>query len=190
MPAPDPSAREKVGRVPGSQVVSRRRLLVGLVAIPPLGLLAGCTSDNDGQPSPTTSPEPDLDIPAVEAALARERDLLALYAVAPPEAQPAFQPFVDRHRAHAAVLARAVSVSPTGSPLGSTAGSTPSVPPTAPSVSLPADQPSARAALALAETAAADAGVAALAPVSAELARTLAAIAACEAAHAALLRSG
>ncbi|MET0741524.1 MAG: hypothetical protein ABWZ26_08260 [Candidatus Nanopelagicales bacterium] len=173
-------AREKVGRVPSiaRSEVSRRKLLVGLLGAPALGLLAACTNGNDGVPSPTATPEPDVDPAVIAAALARERNLISLYAAAPAEAAPALQPFVDRHRAHAAVLEQAAGG-------GATVGSSPA----APSAGLPPDLPAARAALALAETAAADAGIAALAPVSAQLARTLAAIASCESAHAALLRS-
>ena len=163
---------------PARSEVSRRRLLVGLLGVPAFGLLAACTSDDDGGPSPTASPGPDLDGPAVAAALARERDLIALYAAAPAEALSALQPFVDRHLAHAAVLEEAAG-----------GGDSASASPPAPPAGLPPDLPAARAALALAESAAADAGVAALAPVSAPLARTLAAIASCESAHAALLRS-
>jgi hypothetical protein len=134
---------------------------------------AGCRPFG-GDPEP---PKPDEIIR--QRVLAAKRDLLARYAAtlaAHPQLSARLNPLVADHRAH--VQALNGSASPTATP-GSTATAPPPV---------PAGRGAALAALATAERAAAGARVTDVLDASPRLARVLASIGGCEAAHAELLR--
>jgi len=152
-----------------ASALSRRALLAGTLGavVAPL-VLGGCTSD----PEPA-APTPDET--ALGFTLTSATELLAAYTAttaAHPGLAPRLDPLAADHRTHLAALGPGPSPSPTPSP-------TPSVPP------VPADPAAAQAALTAAETAAAAALTSRVGPIDADLARTLASVAACRAAHAA-----
>ena len=151
-----------------ASALSRRALLAGTLGavVAPLDL-GGCASD----PEPA-APTPDET--ALGFTLTSATELLAAYTAttaAHPGLAPRLDPLAADHRTHLAALGPGPSPSPT-----------PSVPPVP---SVPADPAAAQAALTAAETAAAAALTSRVGPIDADLARTLASVAACRAAHAA-----
>jgi hypothetical protein len=177
---------------PGELLPGRRQVLVGaavtVAAAAVATGLAGCLPGGDDEPEP---PDPEL---LLRARVAGEvRALAAQYAAAVerfPEARAELATLGAEHEAHArALLPRRVeralaSATATASPSGSSrAGqtATPSAPPVAPTLR------AARADLATAERTASRRRLRQVGRGSPELARLLASVAACEAAHAALL---
>ena len=150
--------------------LTRRALLAGTLGVVAAPLvLGGCTSDPE--PAAATPDETSLDFTVTSAS-----ELLAAYTAttaAHPALAPRLDPLAADHRTHLAALDPGASPSPTPTPRQS------------PSATVPADPASAQAALAAAETAAAAALTSRLGPIDANLARTLASVAACRAAHAA-----
>ena len=158
--------------------VSRRGFLASLVTGAAGVALAACTSSGDGGPSPSASTTPNPDDQARTASEDAVRTLLVSYAAAAaafPTLAARLAPYVSRHEQHLSALqpkqpSKSASPSATPTMLGNADGAV--------------------ASLAAAEAAAAEAQLAGLAAVSGGMARLLAGIAACEAAHAALLRAG
>jgi len=157
--------------------LSRRALLTGAMAAAAApGILGGCSSE----PAPA-APTPDET--ALDFAVASARDLVAAYSATAsthPALAPRLDPLAADHREHLAVLA------PDPSPTASAKGSPPPTP--VPTPAVPAEPAAAVAALAAGETAAAAALANRLSPIDPDLARTLASVSACRAAHAADLR--
>jgi hypothetical protein len=154
--------------------LSRRALITGALAVVAAPVvLAGCISE----PEPA-APTPDET--ALEFAVASAEGLLAEYtatASVHPALAPRLDPLAADHREHIAVLA------PSPSPAPRAEGS-PSPTPT-PTPTVPGEPAAAVAALAASETAAATALATRLGPIDGDLARTLASVSACRAAHAA-----
>ena len=188
-------------------LITRRRLLVGLAAVPVAATLAGCTGDAGPEPSgssstdgtPTTTPAtqaPLPDGPALEAAAAAALALLAAYEATTarhPPLGPVLAPFAADHDAHLEALSAwitAPTATPAPSPSTSASGPSPSgsagPPVTSPPVS--EDPAAARAAIVAAEEQTGDAArEAARSAEDGEAARLLASIGASRGVHALLL---
>ncbi len=155
--------------------LSRRALITGtLAAVAAPVVLGGCSSD----PSAPAAPTPDET--ALDFAVASAEGLLAEYTATTsvhPALAPRLDPLAADHREHIAVLA------PSPSPTPRAKGS--SSPTPTPTPTVPAEPAAAVAALAASETAAATALATRLGPIDGDLARTLASVSACRAAHAA-----
>lgn len=177
-------------------------MLGGLLAGAGLSALTACGGGDDDAlppgPSPEPTPTPDPDTGLIAEALAGKRDLLARYAATLarfPGLGAGLAPARADHEGHA----RALAASPLAPPEATAALSTPPAPgasasadpsaspgPTAPSV--PAERGAAVRALAAAERAAAETRLSqCVAAGDAGLARLLASVGACEAAHALIL---
>lgn len=160
---------------------SRRTVLLGLAGAAALATVTSCTSDDSPDGSgPSAAPDPDLALAA--AVLADKLALVALY-----EATISrfggqvgrLAPLREDHSAHAQALAGFAG--PTTTP---PAGPSPTA------STVPADRDRALSALAGAETAAAGRRIGQCETArNTELARLIAAIGGCEAAHAAVLGS-
>lgn len=162
----------RVGRALRESALTRRSVLAGS-AVAGLALLVGCTSDPAPAPSGSSSqPEPDADAPVRASVASDEAAIIALYdavLAAYPGLSADLAPLRDEHIAHAEAMA-----SPTG----------PAATPAA-----PGSQPRALAALIEAEQQAiAQRTSACEASTGADIARTIALIAASEAGHAEFLR--
>ncbi len=147
-----------------------------------MAVTAGCTSGDDDGPA-ADEPDPDLDLLA--RAVAEKQDLLAAYEATLTRHRPLaarLEPMRADHAAHLAELS----------------GFRPNVPTAAPSASaspigaaVPADRENAVEALAQAELAAAGRRIGQCREArDPQLARLLASLGGCEAAHTALLRAG
>lgn len=150
------------------QPTRRQALAAGTVVL--ASAAAGCTTDRHPRPAARTP-----DDALREAAVARERELVAAYTLALqalPQHSPLLAALLGDHSAHLARLVPAPAPTPTAS----------ATPPTAPT----SPKPSLRA-LALLERDAARAHATAVVAASRELAAVLASLAACEASHAAVL---
>jgi hypothetical protein len=165
---------------------TRRRVLTAsaLAALAAAGT-AGCAP---GHPWPWASPpKPAPDVAVLRDAIAAEDAMISRYAAvisALPALTATISPLLGQHREHAAQLRQRLLVPP-GAPSPS-----PSVTAPAPRAPVPAGQAAALAYLRAAESDQAASIVASLAAVrTPSLAQLLASIGACEAAHAALLRS-
>lgn len=155
---------------------TRRAALAGMLGAAAAPLAAGC------RPFGGRDQEPTPDEVIRDRVLAGKRTLLEQY-TATLERHPGLRtrlgPLRAEHEAH--VTALNGSPTPTPTATSTAAGASPAPP------SVPATAGAALAKLATAERAAADARVADLAGASPRLARVLAAMGGCEAAHAALL---
>ena len=172
MPSAVPTRRSVVRVLAG--------LGIGSLGAGALSPLAGCTKTPSSAPSPQREPDPvrAVDLAAVARALATSQDLTARYAAAIaafPDLAGLLVPLEAEHAAHVAAL-DTTPASGTAAPPSSTA-----------SGPAPAVAGEALAALAAAERASAAARVADLLAASPAVARLLASIAACQAAHAAVL---
>lgn len=167
---------------------SRRAVLRGTIGLAAFVLVSGCTSDDDGgSGAPGGKDAPNPDIALVTKAVADKEDLLAAYeATLTQFAQLSdrLKPLREDHAAHLAALTTELDK------LGGRAeqpGPSASASPTGPSV--PGSRDQAVEALATAELAAAGRRVGQCRDAkSPELARLLASIGGCEAAHTAVLR--
>ena len=161
--------------------MSRRTLLAAGLGLGATPLVASCTREGAEEP-PAQPPAPDPDPPVRERAAASVQALIFAYdatASRHPDLAKELASLREEHAAHLAALGAPSTASP----------STPA--PTTTPAAVPRDPRRARAALVAAETrAAADRVRAAVAAASPDLARLLAAMGACEAAHATLLREG
>lgn len=178
---------------------SRRAVLQGLAGLTALALVGGCTSGDDGDSSGAT-PEPDPDLELLARAIGEKQDLLAAYDAATarhPQLTERLRPFRADHEAHLAALTTArpdapiAAPSPSASPTGPTGPTDPTDPtgPTGPTVS--PDRAQAVADLARAELSSANRRIGQCERArDRQLARLLASIGGCEAAHTAVLRSG
>lgn len=161
----------------GDSVDSRltRRALIGSGLLLGTSLVAGCTSGPapGPDPSPTPTPEADADVAVRESVAGDEAAIIALYdavIAAYPNLAGDLTPLRDEHRAHAEAMGAAL--------------------PAEPAPAAPATQPQALAALLDAEQQAVGQRTAACeASETADVARTIALIAASEAGHAEYLRS-
>jgi hypothetical protein len=202
-----------VGLGPDLPLLTRRTVLRTL-GVAAMGLLAGCRSSKRGAapasgtapgshpsspppPSPLASPTVVQPTLSPDESLARrvalaETQLVAAYdaaAVQHPELASQLAPFRADHAAHAnALLPGAASPAPRAVPSSAVPSSAPSIVP--PSSAAPTSAPPPNpiiTALAALESSAAAARVDDLATTTGSLARLLASIGGCEAAHAALL---
>lgn len=155
-------------------------LAAGTAAV---GGLTGCTDDDDpNSPGAQAPPDPDL---ALVAAVSADKDaLITAYAATAnrfPGAAGRLRPLREDHEAHADALLRFGSTGPSPDP-----SATPSAGPV-----VPADRTRALAALADLETAAAGRRIGQCENArNPDLARLIAALGGCEAAHAAALKGG
>jgi hypothetical protein len=153
---------------------TRRAALAGMLGAAAAPVAAGC------RPFGGRDQEPTPDEVIRDRVLAGKRTLLEQYAATlerHPGLRTRLAPLRAEHEAHVTAL----NGSPKPTPTASSAGASPAPP------SVPATAGAALAKLATAERAAADARLADLAGASPRLARVLAAMGGCEAAHAALL---
>jgi hypothetical protein len=157
----------------------------GLAGVVALGLFTGCRSghsDDSGPPGPGKAPDPDLALLA--AVIAEKSDLLGAYEAATtrfPPLNSRLKPLRADHAAHLAALTGFRPGIPTAAPSGSAS----------PSAGPQGGQSSTVEDLAAAELAAAGRRIGQCRTAAdPQLARLLASIGGCEAAHAAVLRSG
>ena len=172
MPSAVPTRRSVVRALAG--------LGIGAVGTGALSPLAGCTKAPAAAPSPQREPDPvrAVDLAVVARALAASQDLAARYAAtiaASPDLAGLLVPLAAEHAAHVAAL----DTTPASGTAAAPSSTAPGPAPVAPGEAM--------AALAAAERASAAARVDDLLASSPAVARLLASIAACQAAHAAVL---
>jgi hypothetical protein len=168
--------------------LSRRTLLAGVAGLGATPLIGSCSAPDRGQ-GRLSPPEPDAPIrDQVVASIAMLISTYQATAERHPTLTERLAPLAAEHHAHLAALGAPAATATPATP-AATATAAPSLVPVAPVVS--ADPRRAVRALVTAESrAAADRVGVAVAATSPDLARLLAAIGACEATHAALLREG
>lgn len=163
-----------------------RRTALQLVGVSALTLLAGCIGGDDGPDTPGgQGNDPDPDLALLATAVTDKQDLLAAYEAAAtrhPQLGTGLKPLREDHAAHLAALTSFRPDLPAPEPSASAS-------PTAPSTPTSRDQ--AVESLATAELAAAGRRIGQCRNArDPELARLLASIGGCEAAHTAMLRAG
>lgn len=168
-----------------------RRTVLRLAGVTALGALAGCTGDDDGPDTPgAKANEPDPDLALLARAITEKQDLLESYLLtlaAHPQLAARLNPLGKDHHAHLAALTDVRPDVPTAEP--SATGSP--GPSSNPGPAVPTDRAEAVEALAKAELAAAGRRIGQCRSArEPDLARLLASIGGCEAAHTAVLRAG
>lgn len=169
---------------------SRREILQGLAGLTAVALLGACTAGDDGDDSPGAGGEPDPDLELLARAVEDKQDLLAAYEAAVtrhPQLTERLRPFRADHQAHLAALTTFRPDAPAAAPAASASASPTG--PAGPAVS--ADRAQVVADLARTELTSANRRIGQCeAARDRQLARLLASIGGCEAAHTAVLRSG
>lgn len=161
-----------------------------MAGITALGVLTGCTGDDDGPDAPGAKGEPDPDLALLATAIADKQDLLGTYEyaiAAQPRLAARLKPVREDHAAHLASLTSFRPDLPTAEP-SATGSPRPS---SSPGPAIPSDPAAAVEKLAKGELAAAGRRIGQCESArDPELARLLASIGGSEAAHTAVLRAG
>lgn len=170
---------------------SRRTVLYGLAGLTALALVGGCTSGEDSPDSPRAARAPDPDLELLARAVAEKQDLLAAYEAAltrHPELTERLRPMRADHQAHLAAL---TAFRPEVTAAGPTASASPAAAASPTAAATQTDRARTVEDLAAAEQASANRRIGQCETArDRQLARLLASIGGCEAAHTAVLRGG